>query len=52
NMYMYPVDDAAELPEAWAEFAPAAQEPLGVPADEIDAGREQWLRTWDEAVAG
>ncbi|MGC5614895.1 thiamine ABC transporter substrate-binding protein [Georgenia sp. Z1491] len=52
SMYMYPVDDEAPLPEAWSEFAPPAEEPIEMPAGEIDANREEWLRTWDEVVGG
>ncbi|MGC5627600.1 thiamine ABC transporter substrate-binding protein [Georgenia sp. Z1344] len=51
-MYMYPVDDSVALPEAWAEFAPPAEDPIEMPAAEVDEHREDWLATWDEVVGG
>ncbi len=32
SMYVFPVVDGVELPEAWAEFAPRPEEPLAVDA--------------------
>ncbi|MPV36444.1 thiamine ABC transporter substrate-binding protein [Georgenia subflava] len=52
QMYMYPVDDAVELPEAWAAHAPLAEDPHDVPAEVIDANREEWIATWTEIVIG
>lgn len=46
TMYVYPVDDAVELPQAWAEFADVAPEPITVDAAQIDANRETWVREW------
>lgn len=52
SIYMYPVSDAVELPEEWAQFAPVAEDPLQVPAEDIDANREDWLGRWDAVVGG
>lgn len=52
QMYMYPVDDAAPLPEAWAAHAPLADEPFTVPAEDIAAHREEWIAAWAETVIG
>lgn len=50
SMYVYPVDDAVALPETWARFAPLASEPIVVTPEQIDAGRDDWIRTWTETV--
>ncbi|MCK6211318.1 thiamine ABC transporter substrate-binding protein [Georgenia sp. EYE_87] len=52
QMYMYPVDDTVELPEAWAEHAPLAEEPFAVDPATISANREEWISTWSEIVIG
>ncbi|QTE29335.1 thiamine ABC transporter substrate-binding protein [Pengzhenrongella sicca] len=52
QMYMYPVDPAAPLPEAWATYAPLADAPFTVPADEISAHRDDWIRAWTDTVLG
>lgn len=46
NMYVYPVNSAATLPESWATWAKPAPEPFAVNAGEITANRERWLREW------
>jgi len=50
NMYVYPVDEAVELPAAWVQFAPLSPNPVEVSAEEIDAGRDTWIQTWTETV--
>lgn len=52
SMYMYPVDSTVALPGGWAQFAPLASKPFAVPADEIDANRERWIKEWTSAVIG
>lgn len=51
SMYVYPIDAEAYLPAEWAEFAPMPTEPNDIPAADIGAGREGWLKTWSEAVS-
>lgn len=46
-MYMYPVSKTVALPVSWAEFAPAATEPLGTDLD-VNANRATWLKAWTE----
>ncbi|GAA4427563.1 thiamine ABC transporter substrate-binding protein [Georgenia halophila] len=52
QMYMYPVDDSVELPEAWARHAPLAEDPVTLDPARIDANREDWIATWTEIVIG
>jgi len=51
SMYVFPVVDGVELPEAWAEFAPRPEEPLAVDAAEIDENRDAWLTEWQDIVS-
>ena len=52
SMYMYPVDPSAPLPATWERFGPLAQEPFTVPPQDIDAHRDEWIRTWTDTVIG
>lgn len=45
-MYMYPVDDAVPLPEAWAEHAPLVEDPITPDPALIDERREDLLKEW------
>jgi thiamine transport system substrate-binding protein len=46
-MYVYPINEAIQVPEAWAKFAPPAETLLGEGLD-INANRDQWLADWSE----
>jgi thiamine transport system substrate-binding protein len=46
NMYVFPVNAAAELPATWAEYAEVATDPFEIDPAEIDANREQWIAEW------
>jgi len=46
NMYVFPVNAKATLPEAWAKFAKIAENPFVVEPAEIDANREAWVTDW------
>ncbi|MDO5533333.1 MAG: thiamine ABC transporter substrate-binding protein [Propionibacteriaceae bacterium] len=52
EMYMYPAVRSTELPEEWVTFAPLSEDPFTVPADEIAANRDAWIRTWTSTVIG
>ncbi|QAB17280.1 thiamine ABC transporter substrate-binding protein [Leucobacter muris] len=51
-MYMSPVDASVEMPEAWAKFAPepAADQTHDLAPDEIERGREGWLKTLGDTI--
>ncbi len=51
QMYVFPVNDAAALPPAWAKYAKVATEPWTVPADDITAHRAEWLRQWRDVTS-
>ena len=50
NMYVFPVNSAAELPEAWAEYAEIADDPWELDPADIDANRERWLTEWQSVT--
>ena len=50
NMYVFPVNAAATLPAAWAEFAEIAENPHVIDPAEIDANRERWIQEWAAIV--
>lgn len=46
NMYMYPIDSEAALPEAWAQWAQLPEAALQFDARDVAANREAWLKAW------
>jgi thiamine transport system substrate-binding protein len=48
SMFVFPVDDAAPLPDEWAKWARTAPHPLTVPPDRIAENRDTWLRQWGD----
>lgn len=52
QMYVYPVDQQAEVPADWKKFAPQAEKPFTVDPDQITAHREEWIDTWTELMEG
>jgi thiamine transport system substrate-binding protein len=50
QMFVYPVLPGAALPDAFKQFAQAPEQPLGLPPEQIDQNREQWLDAWTKAV--
>jgi thiamine transport system substrate-binding protein len=52
SMWVYPVRADAAIPPEWAAWAPLAESPWTLPADDIAAGRERWIDEWTAAVVG
>ena len=48
NMYVFPVNAEATLPEGWEQYLVDA--PYAVDPAEIDANRERWLSEWQATV--
>lgn len=46
NMYVYPARSGIELPDSWQRAAPLPGDPAQLPADEVSAGRQQWIQQW------
>ncbi|MFI9011360.1 thiamine ABC transporter substrate binding subunit [Actinosynnema sp. NPDC053489] len=52
QMYVYPSREGVALPEAWTKAAPAPATARSLPADQVDANRERWVRQWRTLVQG
>lgn len=48
GMFMYPVDDAVTLPDAWQDHAELAEDPVTADLTEVAENRDDWLQTWTE----
>jgi thiamine transport system substrate-binding protein len=50
QMFVYPVNQGAELPEIFRDHSTIAEEPAVLPADAIDQNRELWITAWEGVV--
>ena len=50
SMFVYPVREGVELPEAFVEHAIVPEDPLTLPPEDIDANRDRWVDEWTEIV--
>jgi thiamine transport system substrate-binding protein len=50
NMFVFPVNQKAQLPEVFVKHAEVAPNPVTLPPDEIAAKREEWINAWTETV--
>jgi thiamine transport system substrate-binding protein len=50
QMFVYPVNPDAPLPEEFTKFAQTADEPVTMAPDKIAANRERWINEWTSAV--
>ncbi len=50
QMFVFPVNREAELPEVFAEYALIPEEPITLEYDVIDENRQRWLTEWTETV--
>jgi thiamine transport system substrate-binding protein len=50
QMFVFPVNPEAQLPEAFVKFADVVENPAQISPDEIALGRDQWINEWTEAV--
>jgi thiamine transport system substrate-binding protein len=49
NMFVYPVNSEAALPDVFTKYAQAASEPASVPAD-LPVKRDSWIEAWTQVV--
>jgi thiamine transport system substrate-binding protein len=52
QMFVFPVNQEAELPEIFVEYAAVPDEAVQVDPAAIDANREAWIEAWTETVLG
>jgi thiamine transport system substrate-binding protein len=50
NMFVFPVNENAELPEIFQEYAAVTEAPVTVEYERIEENREDWIRAWTETV--
>ncbi len=49
NMFVYPVNASAKLPDAFLKYAAVATSPAAAP-ESLATSRETWLQAWTEAI--
>jgi thiamine transport system substrate-binding protein len=52
QMYMNPVDPSVKLPADWAKYAAIVESPLSLPAAQLSASRDAWIKAWTAVVIG
>src|SRR5688572_24576375 len=50
QMFVYPVNPNAELPEEFIKYAQVPEQPASLPPDEIAANRDRWIQQWTDVV--
>ncbi|HSG19123.1 MAG TPA: thiamine ABC transporter substrate-binding protein [Anaerolineae bacterium] len=50
NMFVFPANEQAELPEVFERWAEVTSEPATLSAEEIDENREAWIEAWTITV--
>jgi thiamine transport system substrate-binding protein len=50
NMFVYPVNQKAQLPEVFVKYADVAQSPAAMSPDEIASNRDAWIEAWTKAM--
>jgi len=50
NMFVFPANENAGLPEAFIDWAQIPDQPVTLPPDRIQAERENWIEAWTEVV--
>ena len=50
NMFVFPVNLQADLPELFEEFALVPEQPIELTPEEIDMNREAWIEAWTQSV--
>ncbi len=50
QMFVYPVNPAAKLPDEFVKYAQTAPSPASLPVEQIAANREKWIEAWTQTV--
>ena len=50
QMFVYPVNPNAELPEEFIKYAQIPEQPASLPPNEIAANRDRWIQEWTDIV--
>jgi len=46
NMFVFPANQDAELPDVFVEYATLPAEPVTMSPDRIEQNRERWIQEW------
>jgi thiamine transport system substrate-binding protein len=46
QMYVFPVNSQAVLPETWQRYTTPVAEPLAIPYEKVGASRDGWIQQW------
>lgn len=52
NMFVFPVNETAQVPDEFVQYSSVPTDPLSVPAEQIEQNRETWIEQWTETVIG
>jgi thiamine transport system substrate-binding protein len=50
NMFVFPVNPAAQIPDLFAKYAAQATDPLTMDPATIAANRDHWIQQWTDTV--
>lgn len=50
NMFVFPVNPDAVLPEVFTEYAAIPENPAVISSDDINEHRDEWIEGWTEVV--
>ena len=50
NMFVFPANEEAELPEVFSKWAVITEDPVIIDPADIEVNREKWIEDWTEAV--
>ncbi len=50
NMFVYPVNQTAQLPEIFVQYAQVTDQPAAISYEEISANRDAWIEAWAEVM--
>ncbi|MEV7991628.1 thiamine ABC transporter substrate-binding protein [Streptomyces sp. NPDC086077] len=50
NMFVYPVREAAQVPQEFVEFGPQAEDPQTMDPAKIAENRDEWVKAWTSLV--
>lgn len=50
NMFVFPVNENADLPQEFIDWAQIPSQPATIPVADIDANRDTWIEAWTETV--
>ncbi|MBI3166153.1 MAG: thiamine ABC transporter substrate-binding protein [Chloroflexi bacterium] len=50
NMFVYPVNQTAQLPEVFTKYAQVAEQPASITYDDIATNRDVWIEAWVDVM--